>query len=485
MSAREQDGAGSDPDLLSELRRGATWGFPKSAVVLRQSHSAWVFLVGERAFKVKKPIVLPYLNFGTRERRRAMCEREVALNRRLAPELYLGVRRLVRRHGVLRLGDRNPVEFAVEMRRFREAETLAGLVAADALSLEGAAGVGGWLAALHGACPPAETAALSPMRHRAEDAFATLSMLGHDARSLERFVAAFVETRRAQIEARTAMGLVRDAHGDLRAEHILLRDGRLQAIDCVEYSDELRQVDIGVDLGFLAMDLVRLDRPDLAAAVVEGYRAVGDDPGDDALIAFHATCAALVRAKFAFLRAMQLEAADEWAGTALAEGDRLLGVASELAWRARMPIIVAVTGEDAALRARVAEAVRAAAGIRRLGLEGVGHHLSGVAALPAALHDERPADPVVYAEMLRLASAEVGLHGGALVEGPFTSPQVYERLPELAAAIGARLVVAECAPTARHSAGPESVVVHERMTDRDAVDLVSAALDRSMAGDTY
>jgi aminoglycoside phosphotransferase family enzyme len=88
---------------------------------LRETHISWVFLSGERAYKVKKPVVLPFLDYGTAARRRVMCRAEVALNRRLAPDVYIGVRSLVPAgRGRLRLGeedDPGAVDYAVEMRR--------------------------------------------------------------------------------------------------------------------------------------------------------------------------------------------------------------------------------------------------------------------------------------------------------------------------------------------------------------------------------
>ena len=482
MPSRERERAGADADLVANLRRPETWGAPRSAVILRQTHSAWVFLVGDRAFKVKKPIVLPYLNFATPERRRAVCEREVELNRRLAPDLYLGVRRLVRHRGTVRVDGRGGVvDFAVEMRRFDDGETLAARVVGDAVDADEAAAIGGWLAGIHGACPVTTGSGMPGLRHRVEDCFATLSLLGHQVNGLERFVSSFLEARRAELDLRAAAGLVRDIHGDLRSEHILCRDGRLQAIDCIEYSDELRMVDVAVDVGSLVMDLLRLHRPDLAAAVVEGYRAVGGDPGDDGLVDFHATCAALMRAKFALVRAAQQEEEEELGNGAAAEGERLVALAQRLAWRARMPAIIAVTGEDELLRARVAEAVGAATGLARLGLAGVRQHLGEIAGRFTVMLAGEPPSAVAYGEILRLAAGEVALRGGAIVEAPFDEPEAQARLIEVAIAVGARLVVAECGPEGPGFDGPEARVVPADATPADIVDLVAGALDRGIA----
>ena len=121
---------------------------------VRETHISWVFLTPDRAYKVKKPIVLPFLDYRTPERRHLLCREEVALNRRLAPELYLGVRSLVRAGDGLRLadeGDPRAVDFAVEMRRYDESATFAARLCAGAAGPEHAAAAGARLAAFHAA----------------------------------------------------------------------------------------------------------------------------------------------------------------------------------------------------------------------------------------------------------------------------------------------------------------------------------------------
>ena len=141
-------------DLVAALREPSFWGATEP-VELRETHISWVFLTGERAYKLKKPIRLPFLDYTTAELRRAMCEAEVALNRRLAPDLYLGVRAVVERDGGLALGapdDPGARDFLVEMRRFDESETLAAR--ADAGRPLPVAEVGARLARFHASATP-------------------------------------------------------------------------------------------------------------------------------------------------------------------------------------------------------------------------------------------------------------------------------------------------------------------------------------------
>ena len=112
------------------MRAPAFYPDRPARVEVVESHISWVFLVGDRAYKLRKPVVFPFLDYGTAERRRAMCEEEVRLGRRLAPDLYLGVRPLTQaagRLGARTVGD-DGVEHIVEMRRFDPEQTLAAVL---------------------------------------------------------------------------------------------------------------------------------------------------------------------------------------------------------------------------------------------------------------------------------------------------------------------------------------------------------------------
>ena len=124
-----------------------------ASVEVHETHISWVFLAGERAYKLKKPVVFPFLDYGTAERRRDMCDREVELNRRLGGDLYVGVRAIVFRGGRLRLADPGPgaIEHVVEMRRFDEAETLAAAVSGGRIADVQVAELGRRLAGFHAA----------------------------------------------------------------------------------------------------------------------------------------------------------------------------------------------------------------------------------------------------------------------------------------------------------------------------------------------
>ena len=249
--------------LVTALARPQTLGRQDETVEVRETHISWVFLAGDRAYKLKKPIVLPFVDYGTPERRRAMCEEEVRLNRRLAPRVYLGTRAVVPTADGVALapaGAPDAIDHVVEMRRFDETRTLAAHVSHGGEYYPALVAVGRRLAAFHAAADAPEGANATSALHAAL-AENVDTLLAHSpdhefacqVAALARFTDAFFASRRPELESRAAAGRVRDGHGDLRAEHVLLEHG-VEIVDCLEFDPALRAVDAGCDLAFLLMD---------------------------------------------------------------------------------------------------------------------------------------------------------------------------------------------------------------------------------------
>ena len=384
---------------------------PEAAFVeARETHSSYVFLTNDSAFKLKKPVRLPFLDYSTRERRRDMCFEEVRLNQRLAPSIYRGVR------GVVYGGDGfrfdapdypGAIEDVVWMHRFRDDETLAERLEPDAVER-----VAARLAEFHAREGlVADIDAGAQARATAEETFATIAELCPPAMRAEvdagrRFTDAFLRAHREAMRGRPVV----DGHGDLRAEHVLVREhGEVEIVDCVEFDPALRRIDPGADLSFLVMDLERLGAPELARALVTGYRAHGGDPGDDASIAFHAAQRAWVRAKVALVT-----------GDVAAAWD-LVRLARRLAWRARTPLLLLVCGLSGSGKTTLSRALAEVSGTRVLSSDVVRKELAGISVSEDA-RDEHytPAfSRRTYAELGRRADRELRRAGLAVVDATF------------------------------------------------------------------
>jgi aminoglycoside phosphotransferase family enzyme/predicted kinase len=404
-----------------------------ASVELRDTHISWVFLAGERAYKVKKPVVFPFLDYGSLARRRLMCHEEVRLNRRLAPRIYLGVIGISRsgdRYSLTGEDDAQAIEYAVEMRRVEEERSLAALADRGELEPAQLAAVAARLARFHAeaSIAPSGRLGLDVLVETLEENLETLREAGGailDSGRLdaaERFTRSVLATRGAELASRARAGAVRDCHGDLRAEHVIVPSrGDLYVYDCVEFNPALRQIDVAADLAFLVMDLARLGAEGQALRLVEDYRAAGGDPGDEWLIAFCAAYRAWVRAKVACLRALELGVRDPERAGQEADARGLLGLGHRFAWRARRPMLVVVSGVAGSGKTTLARRLAELSGWPHISSDLTRKRLAGLQ--PTERGGERLYSPELtartYAELGRAARAELARHGGAIVDATF------------------------------------------------------------------
>ncbi|HSO99475.1 MAG TPA: AAA family ATPase [Solirubrobacteraceae bacterium] len=422
MSAKDVRGALARPDF---------YPVGPDRVDVRETYISWVFLAGDRAYKLKKPLVLPFLDYGTPQRRREMCDQEVRLNRRLAPDLYLGVRAVAESpDGLLLAAEDDPraVDYLVEMRRFDEHRTLAAKLERGELQRGEVAAVARTLAEFHARARGAAAVGvpvLAVERRMAENFHELLAIVEQRAEiewvlSLERFAHAWVLAHAQMLDARARRGFVREVHGDLRAEHVLL-DETVQVVDCVEFDRGLRELDVADDLAFLVMDLTASGGERFARTLVRAYRDAGGDPGEDRLIAFYAAYRALVRAKVALVRAAQHPASSSEHGHESAAARDLLAVAERFAWRARLPLVIVLCGVPAAGKSHLAEALAEVSGLSHLSSDVARKRLVGIRSHQRAPGAAYSADfnRLTYAELGRRAARETADRGGALVDATF------------------------------------------------------------------
>jgi hypothetical protein len=301
MSATAQvDRTAADP---RRLRDALGAGLPPEAVEVHETHISWVFVVGDRGYKLKKPVVLDFLDYGRPSRRRAMCHEELRLNARLAPDLYLAVKAVAARGDRLMITDESDcaaIDYVV-MRRYDEHGTLAALADRGQVLPAQMAMLGERLASFHAGCRSAEVGRGSRLVRRELDEnlseFAAACADATMARSigaLGRFLGAFVTAHQASLDDRASRGLIREGHGDLRAEHVVTAP-RLSIVDCVEFDPGLRTLDVADDLAFLVMDLCAHSAEPAARELIAAYQSTGGDCGRDELVWFFAVHRALIR----------------------------------------------------------------------------------------------------------------------------------------------------------------------------------------------
>ena len=273
-----------------------------------ETHSAAVFFFGDHAYKVKKPVDLGFLDFRTREAREAVCHREVELNRRLAPDVYLGVADV---HGP----DGELCDHLVVMRRMPPDRRLSSLVTAGVPVDDQLWQLAHLLAAFHAKAERSaaadEAAGVDALARRWADNTAVLRAHGGrfvDRDKIERaqsLVNRYLAGRRELFDARIADGRACDGHGDLMADDIFCLDDGPRVLDCIEFADAFRLGDTLSDVAFLAMDLERLGHAELATRFLAAYREHADDSWPPSLVHHHIAYRAHVRAKVSAIRAAQ------------------------------------------------------------------------------------------------------------------------------------------------------------------------------------
>ena len=399
-------------------------------VTVRETHTAWVFLAGAHAYKVKKPVRMAFLDFSTLGRRRAACREEVRVNADLAPQLTMRLRAVVPAGDSYMLAGEDAggaVEYAIEMRRFDEQQTMAALVERGELADEHVVAVARRLADFHGGARVlAPDDHVGDVRGACDDNMRELfALVANDAvarrlLAADRFAGAFLVTRREQIAARAERGCIRDGHGDLRAEHVVLEDP-LAIVDRLEFDARLRAIDVTDDLAFLVMDLERLKAGAAAQLLMRAYREAGGDPGDDALLSFYGAYRALVRAKVALLLASQIGGGDR-AAVARERASDLLALAERFAWRARGPLVLAVSGPPASGKSTLAAAVARRSGWPVLSSDAVRKRRRGIDLAARAPQDDyaAAAREAVYCALGEQARARLaGGEDGVIADATF------------------------------------------------------------------
>lgn len=417
-----------------------------------ETHISLVLLGRDLAWKLKKAVRQPYLDFSTPERRLALCLRELELNRRTAPGLYRRVRRLTRESdGTLSLdGEGALVEAVLEMARFDENKLLDRMARRGALSPTLVARLAATIAAFHAGTPPLADASTSSsdrieavLRINEAGLEAGRAVLGDEpADAAAKAMRALWQSRRPLLDARQHEGKVRRCHGDLHLRNIVEIDGEPVLFDCLEFDEEMATIDILYDLAFLVMDLWHRDLGALANLLFNRYldrmAADGDEVAGLPLMPLFLAMRATVRAHVTASQALQGGAeADALAKEARAYLDLARSLAAPPA-----PRLVAIGGYSGSGKstaaAMVAHAIGPAPGARILSSDRIRKALFGVAPetrLPEEAY--RPEVSVaVYARQCEEAARILAAGHGVIADAVFGRPEERDAIEAVAARAG-------------------------------------------------
>ena len=427
---------------------------------LTETHISILIAIGDRLYKLKKPVSLGFLDFSDRQLREQACHREVRLNRRLAPDVYLGVADVV---GV----DGQPCDHLVVMRRMPAQRRLAALVREGGPVDDLLSDIARRIATFHAAAPTSEEIAAAGRRDPVQAVWeASFRQLGafegslldtETCRRVEDLVRRYLAGRERLFDHRIAIGAVRDGHGDLQAEDIFCLDDGPRILDCIEFDDKLRYCDVVADVAFLAMDLERLGAPGAALSFLARYREFTAETYPESLAHHYIASRAHVRCKVACLRYGQGDQGSAAAARSLLE----LAARHLEEGRVRLVLVGGLPGTGkstvaAALADHTGWSVLRSDEVRK-DLAGLGHTTSAAAALGEGLYQPHLTD-TTYGALLDRARTALELGESVILDASWSDVRHRQSARQMAEATSSDLVEICCV------APPE--VAERRIRDR-------------------
>jgi len=447
-------------DLRADLARTEAYGdLAPGSVELVETHISWVLLAGEFAYKVKRPVHLAFVDQSTLARREFLCGEELRLNRRFAPELYLGVVPITIENGEARMGGAGePVDYAVRMRRFEPDQQLDRLLEHGGIAPAELAAFGRRLAQLHARLPIATVAdpwggaqALRELMLRnLNEACDAARVTGCEVaiEALRPGLLAKLEALSPRLERRRAEQRVRECHGDLHTRNIARVAGALVAFDCLEFEPAFRWIDVADEAALLLVDLERRGCGRHAQAFWNAYLECSGDYDSLRVLDLYKAHRALVRAKVAALSLHESLPAVTQSG--LQVEHRELIAAAERALSVRPVWLVLVSGLSGSGKTWLAQRLAPELGLvhirsdlerkRLAGLDPLAHSGSGLGSdLYAAA-----TTGAVYEHLARSAEAVLDGDYGVIVDATFLRREQRRRFAELAARPGVRSALLHC-----------------------------------------
>jgi uncharacterized protein len=465
MTAREPAArqSASLPALVEAMMRPAFYPEPPDRVELVQTHISYVFIAGAFVYKLKKAVCFSFIDCTDLKQRRHFCAEEIRLNRRLAPDMYCGMFPIVRHGNEFALGEQateHPaaVDYVLKMRRLPVESMLDHMVSqggADPATITTLATV---LVNFYRNAPSAKAAkyasaaevwrlVIGEILELERLVGATLSL--SEFAPIENYCRTFITSHWKMLNSRVAAGRVREGHGDLRAEHISIENGKISIFDCVEFSEKLRTCDIASEVGFLAMDLDRLGARDLADTLVAAIEESTQDHDLPTLLPFYKCYRAIIRGVVESLRSRQtgIEAGERVAATTRAA--QYFSLARGYA-TAAAPAVIVVCGLSGTGKSTLARALQSRSGFAIISSDRTRKRLAAIPVQRSAADSYKSGiytDAVTeatYTAMLDEAAQMLRDGTGVIFDGTFQDPAQRKAVLELAEQVKLPILFVEC-----------------------------------------
>jgi aminoglycoside phosphotransferase family enzyme/predicted kinase len=460
--------------------------YPHRVARLQQqdTHISKVFLTGEIVYKIKKAVNLGFLDFSTLKKRRHYCVREILLNRRLSHDIYLDVVAITRENGTYTIGGTGEtLEYAVRMRQLPESRSLLQLIEKGRIDPSDMAALGSRLARFYVTTSQSKSLRAGQgwknLCDACEENFRHTRNLSGTLldkniwETVKGATRSFLKSRKGAFYQRFKEAKIRDCHGDLRTDHIYFTDPGIQIIDCIEFNDHLRHIDVINDLAFLLMDLDFLGKPGLGDCLLDEFIKGTHDTNGLNLLAFYKCYRALVRCKVNCISLSSRGLKHPEREKIHMEALKYLDLAYHYAIQFSRPAVWVVCGMPATGKSTIAKAVSKALGIKvfrsdvvRKALFGLKTHQQGTASAGKKCYSDS-ASSLTYGRLLLLTQQEIETGTSVIIDATYSKEKYRLDLISLAKEKGIRPIFIECSAQDR--------VIKERLVQRDFSPSVSDA----------
>lgn len=275
-------------------------------IELVQTHISFVFLTGHYAYKIKKPVDLGFLDFTTLEKRHFFCLKEIELNKRLCPDMYLSVVPINKSTNIMMNGEGETIEYSVKMKRMPQNRIMTSLLEENKVDESLTEKIAKVVADFHNRAETndrinkfgsMETIGTNWRENfQQTEEYVGKTLLERDFKLIRKEIGKFMKKQKPFFKARMAEGRIRDCHGDIHSGNIFITD-KIYIFDAIEFNDRFRFSDVSADVAFLAMDLDFREHHDLSKIFVQKYVEYSEDRDIIKLIPFYKCYRAYVRGK--------------------------------------------------------------------------------------------------------------------------------------------------------------------------------------------
>ena len=448
------------PLLIQSLLRPSAYPDSPDTVELRQTHISYLFFTPRYVYKIKKPVDFGFLDFTTLEKRRFFCHQEIALNKRLSPEIYIGVVEVnTENDEFIFEGKGNIVEYAVKMKRLPSDKMMDNMLKTSRVTESTIRQIADAIAAFH---KNAETNSdiskfgrLSVIEKNTEENFSqthgfirkTITQTQFD--SIKNYTQNFLKTRHGLFIKRMEQDFIKDCHGDIHSEHICIANG-IYIFDCIEFNERFRYSDTVADIAFLSMDLDFYNRHDLSKTFCNAYAQISQDKDVKELLDFYTCYRAYVRGKVEGFKIDQKEMTTKEKESATSKAKRYFHLARLYATEGYRPCLILLCGLTGAGKTTVANAMAAEVDMKVISSDIARKKLAHI---PTSEHRFEEFGKGIYTEEFTektysemIKQAEFFLKKGIslILDATFQKSKHRQAAAELAKKSGAKFHIIEC-----------------------------------------